>query len=406
MGMLVRLWQAVNTNKRLSEDEVDQIIACEYGEGDEQEVINLDDDEDEDDLIDSKASSPSKTNNDSKAPAAQWLRDSEGSVVIDKVFNRPVSELFRLLYSNDNFYFNFQKERGTTELEIGDWEAGEDDRKVREVSYNMELNNPVGPKKCHVKETQVLRDLSTSETKMFNIDTEADNSGVPYADSFCVITRNCLLEAGPQSSRLIAKAEIKFKKELWGFLKDKIETNAWSGIKNYYSSLSESLEVYSENEPQKASLQPKPKQKQTTSSEISSLPPVFQPWLITTIVIILLTTSVINTFILYRLSVLSSSGSAPAPTPSFPKFQVPKDQEGWMELVVKQSEIHSVRTHYLKQQLLAATEHVAAAEMALESLKHNLDDWKPFDWLGDDNCDENNPNCDINTMNGHVDDEL
>jgi len=297
-------------------------------------------------------------------------------------------------------------ERGTTELEIGDWEAGEDDRKVREVSYNMELNNPVGPKKCHVKETQVLRDLSTSETKMFNIDTEADNSGVPYADSFCVITRNCLLEAGPQSSRLIAKAEIKFKKELWGFLKDKIETNAWSGIKNYYSSLSESLEVYSENEPQKASLQPKPKQKQTTSSEMSSTPQVFQPWLITTIVIILLTTSVINTFILYRLSVLSSSGSAPAPTPSFPKFQVPKDQEGWMELVVKQSEIHSVRTHYLKQQLLAATEHVAAAEMALESLKHNLDDWKPFDWLGDDNCDENNPNCDINTMNGHVDDEL
>ena len=404
--MLVRLWQAVNTNKVMSEDEVDQIIACEYGEGDEQEVIDVDDDEE--DLIESKASSPTKSNNnnDSKSPVAQWMKESEGSIVIDKVFNRPVSELFRLLYSNDNFYFNFQKERGTTELEIGDWESGEGDRKVREVSYNMELNNPVGPKKCQVKETQVLRDLSSSEKKMFSVDTEADNSGVPYADSFCVITRNCLVETGPQSSRLIAKAEIKFKKDLWGFLKDKIETNAWSGIKNYYSSLSDSLEVYSENEPQKASLQPKLKAKQNT--EISSQHQVFQPWLVTTIVIILLTTSVINTFILYRLSVLSSSESVPAPPPSFsaPKFRVPKDQEGWMELVLKQSEIHSLRTQYLKQQLLAATEHVAAAEMALESIKHNLDEWEPFDWLEEGNCDQNNPDCDTNKMKSHVNDEF
>merc|ERR1719410_2105485 len=106
----------------------------------------------------------------------------------------------------------------------------------------MELNNPVGPKKCLVKETQVLRE----EARMMTVDTVADNSGVPYADSFSVLTHNCLLDTGPASTRLIAKAEIRFKKELWGFLKDKIETNAWSGIRSYYSSLSAALEDYSE----------------------------------------------------------------------------------------------------------------------------------------------------------------
>ena len=47
---------------------------------------------------------------------------------------------------------------------------------------------------------------------------------------------------GPDPSRLIAKAEIKFRK-LWGFLKDKIETNAWVGIKNYYESLTSSMKT-------------------------------------------------------------------------------------------------------------------------------------------------------------------
>ena len=48
----------------------------------------------------------------------------------------------------------------------------------------MELNNPVGPKKCQVKETQVLKEFSGGTSKIFCVDTVADNSGVPYADSF------------------------------------------------------------------------------------------------------------------------------------------------------------------------------------------------------------------------------
>ena len=33
--------------------------------------------------------------------------------------------MYSLLYSNSNFYFNFQKDRGSTELDIGDWEQAE-----------------------------------------------------------------------------------------------------------------------------------------------------------------------------------------------------------------------------------------------------------------------------------------
>jgi hypothetical protein len=86
----------------------------------------------------------------------------------------------------------------------------------------MSLNNPVGPKKCQVKELQRMRDEWVIEGEIYCIETEAENSGVPYADSFTVATSSCLVALGGDRARVIAKAEITFKKDLWSFLKDKI----------------------------------------------------------------------------------------------------------------------------------------------------------------------------------------
>ena len=400
--MLTRLWQAVAGDSPLSDEDVDQIIACEYGEGDEADIDNSlnDDDEIAAHNISVTDNEQNNNNNSGAVSVAQWLRDTDGDIVIDKSFARSKSELFRLLYSNDNFYFNFQKERGTTELDIGDWEAGEKGVKEREVSYNMELNNPVGPKKCQVKESQVLREGDSD--KMLTVDTVADNSGVPYADSFSVLTHNCLLETGPDSSRLIAKAEIKFKKELWGFLKDKIQTNAWAGIKDYYSSLSNALEMYSEAEPQQARLHSKVKTRQP-ATESSGTSSIFRPWLVATIMIILLFTSLINTFILYRLSLLSGS---PPPLPPLddpplpPPSALPTDQAGWVRLVTRQAEIHEARTRSLKHRLMTAAQHIANAEASLASIGELLEQWKPFDWLDQDinYCDDGNRICDKSKM--------
>ena len=53
--------------------------------------------------------------------------------------------------------------------------------------------------------------------------TEADNSGVPYASSFSVVTHICLMRVDDSATKLIVKAEVVFKNtELWGLVKDKI----------------------------------------------------------------------------------------------------------------------------------------------------------------------------------------
>ena len=237
--MLVKFWQAATSDQWLQDEDIDQIIALNYGEGDE---------EDEDDAKTNEVALPRPPSQQQVPPDTckrenlldevqtvfdRWMQECGGSIVCDKTLNRPLEELYSLLYSNSNFFFTFHKDRGTTELEIGDWEEDDEGKggKIREVSYNMSLNNPVGPKKCQVKETQRMRSEGVVDGKVYCIETAADNSGVPYADSFTVVTNGCLLALGEGQARFIAKAEITFKKDLWSFLKDKIgNQNGFSSI--------------------------------------------------------------------------------------------------------------------------------------------------------------------------------
>lgn len=393
--MLFRLWQATLADQLLSDEDIDQIIACEYGEGEEDEDADSDECPETGDDVDGAIAPPPPVSPSTIIPTVEpvlsnWLTTIEGTTVCDKTFNRPLDQLFRLLYSNDNFYFNFQKERGTTELDIGDWEVEDSGTKVREVSYNMALNNPVGPKKCQVKESQI-QSKESIENKIYCIETTADNSGVPYADSFSVVTHSCIVDNGNNTSRLVARAEIRFKKDLWGFLKDKIETNAWSGIKSYYSCLSEALESYSENAPQQASMQARKgraARKQGIKSRrdwpsMSTLAwnIITQPLLLYLVMLFLLVTSVINTMVLYRLANMNTS-LPPTPVPSLPPLNnLPTDQAGWLKLLTKQTQLHSVRSSHMRQQLLMATEHIARAEEALEHLRQGLESWEPYEWV-------------------------
>jgi len=249
--MIQRLWQAKENESPIPDKELDSIIACEYGE-DEKIVEKADQSEnDNNDEDEEKPQSQEDFPVEDDDRLNNWLNEVDESKTIpvcDRLVPHSASSLFSLIYSNSDFYFSFQKERGTTELEIGEWEGEGDSSKIREVRYNMSMNIPVGPRNCEVKETQQLKSSSSEET-MFCVETKAKSSGVPYADAFTVVTNSCLLETVEGKSRLIARAEIRFEKDLWGFLKEKIESNALNGLKSHYKELVEALETFDEDNP-------------------------------------------------------------------------------------------------------------------------------------------------------------
>jgi len=424
--MLMKLWQAAVNDQFLSDEDIDQIIACNYGEGEDdedqmtepEEVVDtlvmpaeVPDDESEQEDLDSEVQTILDT----------WLEDAGGSIVCDKTLNRSLPDLYNLLYTNSNFFFTFHKDRGSTELEIGDWEEQEAEKcfKLREVSYNMSLNNPVGPKKCQVKEIQKMSRSSVIEDKIYCIETEAENSGVPYADSFTVVTNSCLVRLGPEKARFIAKAEITFKKDLWSFLKDKIEANAWSGITGYYSQLASSLESYSASVPEQAQARRDGARIRKHSSMVAREE---QQWssilsgpqsLLLCLLLLLLFTSFLNTVALFRLSAFVDTTVSSMSSPVLPKRPrrtkdtMPRSQEEWMSLLEQQTEFYTVRSSWLKQKLVQATSHLAKAEKELERLGVELEKMEAKDWMqvSDIKDTDEETNCDNNEEMEYCDKE-
>ena len=67
--MLSRLWQAVAGDNPLSDEDVDQVIACEYGEGDEADFDNNSVNDDDDEANRDLSIKENESNNNSKSTA-------------------------------------------------------------------------------------------------------------------------------------------------------------------------------------------------------------------------------------------------------------------------------------------------------------------------------------------------
>jgi len=243
--------------------------------------------------------------------------------------------------------------------------------------------------------------------KVYCIETAADNSGVPYADSFTVVTNGCLLALGEGQARFIAKAEITFKKDLWSFLKDKIEANAWSGITSYYSSLALALESYSALEPEQArASRCEARSRQPGAIQYMGLTEVVaqerstrtRDLLVGLLVVALLLVSLLNTLALHRLSNMADinqslpTAAPPPPTLHLEDLGSPSQPADWAALVEKQAEFYNRRSTWLRQRLRAASELLSKAEQELEILGGEVADWQAVDWrtgAGGINCDRN-----------------
>jgi len=248
--IMYRVWRGVLDEQPMSNEEVCQVIICQYPEeeaGEGSDIVIQPDQDAHSNADLSKEQLTGEISDEVKARTTSWRESTPGEFVFDKTIRKPLSQIYDLLFTNSNFYFNFQKDRGSTELDVSDWEQNESGISLREVSYNMKMNNPVGPKTCQVKEHQVLQKDCIAD-QIYCIDTEAFNSGVPYADAFTVKTHICAYKDSASSCRITVKAEIVFRKELWNYLKGKIETSAWAGIRNYYNDLGIALKSYREDQ--------------------------------------------------------------------------------------------------------------------------------------------------------------
>ncbi|KAL6440711.1 hypothetical protein ACFW04_003283 [Cataglyphis niger] len=133
-----------------------------------------------------------------------------------------IDQLFTLLFTNSKFFLDFHTARKTTDLIQSAWTQNQTGQKMRTLSFTVSLTQAIGPRTCQVTETQVMLPCSRPG-HLYCIDVESINAGIPYADSFSILTHYCMNNISENETSLAIFSQIKYKKSVWGIMKSKLK---------------------------------------------------------------------------------------------------------------------------------------------------------------------------------------
>lgn len=150
-----------------------------------------------------------------------------------------VDTLYEYLFTESDFYKRVQKARRTKDLVFNPWESTEDGQR-RTITYIVSLNHALGPKHSATTEKQHCFQGSVPG-KVYVVQAEVKNEGIPYGDSFSVTNRYCITRTSVTTSRLRITAEVTYQKSVWGFVRNMIEKNAVEALEDYFQFLVENL---------------------------------------------------------------------------------------------------------------------------------------------------------------------
>jgi len=167
-------------------------------------------------------------------------------VYLTSIYPVSVDTLFRYIYGNDPFWLQYLKGRDVFDIHIGEWVEGGstyEDCKIRNLDYILNLNHSLGPKTSKVEEVQIMHKAS-AVGKCYSVDCIAQNHGIPYADYFVTAIRYNFRSMSPHSCELRVSAELQYRKNPWGLVKNFIEKNAYKGIEENFEKLEREINSY------------------------------------------------------------------------------------------------------------------------------------------------------------------
>ncbi|XP_065170419.1 protein Aster-B isoform X2 [Atheta coriaria] len=330
----------------------------------------------------------SDSDRDKESPVCTALH--EGRQLLNEVIPIHVDQLFTLLFTNSKFWLDFHASRKTTDLTQTTWiHNAKDNTKSRVMSLTLALNQPVGPKTAQVTETQVMIPCSKAG-RLYSIDAETVNAGVPYADSFCVLVHYCIHRVSENQTSIAVYGQIKYKKSVWGLVKGMIEKNCWSGLEDFYACLSKALLIEAEEyatpavkrksrrrrrqhsirAPIADDLRP-PRCSLARTRGVSTRRQVQSTFATSVVFAVLVLLVILNVFLYYRL--WSLEGTTP---PSVLDLQVlkdpPKNHDDWIKLLQKQETLHTVEMQKWQQLLKTAITLLKQTEESLLELQKSI----------------------------------
>lgn len=155
-----------------------------------------------------------------------------------------IDEVFTMMFTNSRFVSEMNEQRNITEFDVSsDWNRDpRTNLKTRQITFTLPLSG-LGPKESLVTETHTMTSCSEPGVR-YSVDIVAENTGVPYADSFSVLFHNCLERITDKSTRINLFGDVKFKKPVWGMVRAMIEKPTLSNLETVADLLEKTLKRY------------------------------------------------------------------------------------------------------------------------------------------------------------------
>ncbi|KAK3878069.1 hypothetical protein Pcinc_017281 [Petrolisthes cinctipes] len=316
--------------------------------------------------------------------ATSCPKDSQhlGKELLNTVVALPIEAVFNFLFTHDQFMVDVYSIKKTYDVVPSVWEEQEDGAKSRVVTYTMGLPpSNLGPKVSYINEKQTIQP-ETHPGDMYVVELEANNNGIPYADSFYVFSHYCITREEDNRTRLTVWVQVKYKKTVWGFMKGVIEKGTYNGVEALLAEIAVQLTAQADrianpkstirrrrrtNADKTRNTRHTPSAPHSQSNnENTSLVSWFAV-LVLTLVAVLVAANVV----LYkRLSILEYN-SAPSFTqtnPSATRVNVAGSWETVARILQRQEDLHRYQLDQWKEQLERASQTLAQVEGWLQDI--------------------------------------
>ncbi|XP_035734685.1 protein Aster-B-like isoform X2 [Vespa mandarinia] len=325
----------------------------------------------------------------------------EGRELYKTIFPIHIDQLFTLLFTNSKFFLDFHTARKTTDLVQSAWTQNDQTgQKMRTISMTVSLTQTIGPRSSQVMETQIMLPCSRPG-HLYCIDVECTNAGIPYADSFSVLTHYCMNSVSDNETSLTIFSQIKYKKNVWSFVKSMIEKSCWAGLDDYFSSIIKALNLECEEGIGSAGLKRKTRRRRRATCAASALqnhsPDNMSPnhqslptdlphihnnngastrsdagMIVSSMLLVaVLCLMIINGLLYYKLWGLEEAAAYTIMDLHVLK-NTPKTEEDWINLLQQQESLHNVEVRKWQRVLHTAAQLLRQTEESLTELQMSI----------------------------------
>ncbi|RMZ98033.1 GRAM domain-containing 1B [Brachionus plicatilis] len=155
--------------------------------------------------------------------------EHNGKELMNLTFNMSVNQLFESLFGHTEFCRKYWESRKFGNLIVGEWN-NEPVLPARRLEYTVDLGGALG----RPKNTEDQKILEYRSEVCIVMESSSVTHNVPYSDYFVVKNRFCITRITANQTRVIVNCHIFYKKNPNFIIKNFIEKNSISAIKDSF----------------------------------------------------------------------------------------------------------------------------------------------------------------------------